>query len=77
LAQPLPGGGTSLRFNMHEYVAFDVFMLERPGAADGISPELLARAREWFDASDAAERQRLLDAIMAGLPGAYERYDVP
>ncbi|UIJ72497.1 mannonate dehydratase [Aurantimonas sp. HBX-1] len=77
LAQPLPGGGTSLRFNMHEYVAFDVFMLERPGAADGISPELLARAREWFDAADDAERQRLLDAIMAGLPGAYERYDVP
>ena len=77
LAQPLPGGGTSLRFNMHEYVAFDVFMLERPGAADGISPELLARARQWFDAADDAERQRLLDAIMAGLPGAYERYDVP
>ncbi|MBB4004498.1 MAG: mannonate dehydratase [Aurantimonas endophytica] len=77
LAEPLPGGGSSLRFNMHEYVAFDVFMLERPGAADGLSPELLARAKAWFDASDEAARERLLGAIMAGLPGAYERYDVP
>ncbi|NDV88456.1 mannonate dehydratase [Aurantimonas aggregata] len=77
LAQPLPGGGSSLRFNMHEYVAFDVFMLERPGAADGLAPDLLARAKAWFDASDETERERLLSAIMAGLPGAYERYDVP
>jgi mannonate dehydratase len=77
LAQPLPGGGSSLRFNMHEYVAFDVFMLERPGAEEGLPPDLLARAKAWFDASDEAERDRLLGAIMAGLPGAYERYDVP
>jgi mannonate dehydratase len=77
LAEPLPGGGSSLRFNMHEYVAFDVFMLERPGAANGHSPELMACAKAWFDASDEAARERLLGAIMAGLPGAYERYDVP
>lgn len=77
LAQPLPGGGSSLRFNMHEYVAFDVFMLERPGADDGVAPNLMARAKAWFDASDETERERLLGAIMAGLPGAYARYDVP
>lgn len=77
LAQPLPGGGSSLRFNMHEYVAFDVFMLERPGADEGVAPGLMSRAKAWFDASDDAERERLLGAIMAGLPGAYARYDVP
>ena len=77
LAAPLAGGGTSLRFNMHEYAAFDVFMLERPGAAEEASPDVLARAKAWFDASDSADRDRLLAAIMAGLPGAYARYDVP
>ncbi|MEC5323765.1 MULTISPECIES: mannonate dehydratase [unclassified Aurantimonas] len=77
LAAPLAGGGTSLRFNLHEYAAFDVFMLERPGAAEDVSPEVLDRAKAWFDASDAADRERLLAAIMAGLPGAYARYDVP
>lgn len=77
LAAPLAGGGTSLRFNMHEYAAFDVFMLERPGAAEEVTPDVLDRAKAWFDASDSADRDRLLAAIMAGLPGAYARYDVP
>ncbi len=77
LAAPLAGGGTSLRFNMHEYATFDVFMLERPGAAGELSPEILERAKAWFDVSDSAGRARLLAAIMAGLPGAYARYDVP
>lgn len=77
LAAPVAGGGTSLRFNMHEYAAFDVFMLERPGAADELSRELLDRARAWFEESNEADRERLLAAIMAGLPGAYARYDVP
>jgi len=77
LAAPVAGGGTSLRFNIHEYAAFDVFMLERPGAAEEVSPDVLARAKTWFDASNAVGRDRLLAAIMAGLPGAYARYDVP
>ena len=29
LAHKLPGGGTALRFNLHEYVAHDHFMLKR------------------------------------------------
>ncbi|KFC64029.1 Mannonate dehydratase [Bosea sp. LC85] len=77
LAYPLPGGGTALRFNLHEYVAFDHFMLERPGAADGHSAEVMDRARTWFERSTEADRARLLANIMAGLPGAYDRYDVP
>ncbi|MGH6781637.1 MAG: mannonate dehydratase, partial [Sphingomonadaceae bacterium] len=77
LAYPLPGGGTALRFNLHEYVAFDHFMLERPGAADGHSAEVIDRARAWFERSTEADRARLLANIMAGLPGAYDRYDVP
>ncbi|KRE17749.1 mannonate dehydratase [Bosea sp. Root381] len=77
LAYPLPGGGTALRFNIHEYVAFDHFMLQRPGAAEGHSAEVMDRASEWFERSSQADRDRLLANIMAGLPGAYDRYDVP
>ena len=77
LDAPVIGGAKALRFNIHEYVAFDWLMLERPGAADGHAPEILARARAWFDASTAADRARLLANIMAGLPGAYDRYDIP
>ena len=70
-------GGTALRFNAHEHAAFDCFMLRRPGAEGEHSPEVLARARVWFDAASEAEKDRLLATIMAGLPGAYQRYDVP
>ena len=45
LAHPLPGGGRALRFNAHEFAAFDCFMLQRPGAEADHSPEVLARAR--------------------------------
>jgi mannonate dehydratase len=77
LAHPLPGGGTALRFNAHEYAAFDCFMLKRPGAEADQSPEVLARARAWYDRSSEADRNKLLSNIMAGLPGAYDRYDIP
>ncbi|MBN8889928.1 MAG: mannonate dehydratase [Rhodospirillales bacterium 70-18] len=77
LAHPLPGGGTALRFNAHEFAAFDCCMLERAGAEADHPPEVVARARAWFARSTPAQRARLLANIMAGLPGAYERYDIP
>jgi mannonate dehydratase len=77
LAHPLPGGGTALRFNAHEHAAFDCFMLQRPGAEADHSPEILARAKEWFERSSETDRRKLLSNIMAGLPGAYDRYDIP
>src|SRR6478736_3989588 len=48
LAHPLPGGGTALRFNAHEYAAFDCFMLQRDGAQDDVAPDVLIRARAWL-----------------------------
>jgi mannonate dehydratase len=77
LAYPLPGGGTALRFNAHEFAAFDCFMLERSDAEADHSPEALKRAREWYDRSSESDRRQLLSNIMAGLPGAYDRYDIP
>ncbi|MEH3147398.1 MAG: mannonate dehydratase [Methylobacterium frigidaeris] len=77
LRHPLPGGGTALRFNAHQYVGFDAYILERPGAEEGVPPELLARAKAWVDGASEAEKDALLATIMAGLPGAFDRYDVP
>lgn len=77
LKAPLPGGGNALRFNAHEYAAFDVFMLNRAGAEADHSPVVLARARTWFEAASDADKSKLLASIMAGLPGAFDRYDIP
>ena len=76
LRHPVPGGATALRFNAHEFAAFDVHMLARPGAERDWSAETLHRARAWFDGADEATRQALLATIMAGLPGAFDRYDI-
>jgi mannonate dehydratase len=77
LAYPLPGGATALRFNLHEFAAFDCHMLQRPGAEAEYSADVLARAKDWYTRSSEADRRKLLANIMAGLPGAYDRYDVP
>jgi len=77
LAYKLPGGGTALRFNLHEYVALDHFMLKRKGADEGHSAEVMDKAKAWFDNSTQADRDRLLSSVMAGLPGAFDRYDLP
>ena len=77
LAVALPGGGTALRFNAHEYAAFDCFMLARKGAEQDHAPDVLTRARAWFGRASESDKDQLLATIMAGLPGAYDRYDIP
>jgi mannonate dehydratase len=77
LRNPLPGGGTGLRFNAHEFAAFDCLMLQRPGAEADHPPDVLRRARTWFDGAAEGDRAQLLASIMAGLPGAFDRYDLP
>lgn len=76
LHSPLPRGGSCLRFEAYRMAAFEVNMLGRKGAEDDYSPEVLARAAAWYQASSEAEREALLVAIMSGLPGAFDRYDV-
>lgn len=76
LRHPLPGGGNALRFNAHEFAAFDVLMLRRPGAEADHAPAVLARAHAWHQAASESDRARLLASIMAGLPGAFDRYDI-
>jgi mannonate dehydratase len=73
----LPGGGKALRFNAHEFAAFDCFMLKRPGAEADHAPDAVARGQEWFRRSSESDRARLLANIMAGLPGAFDRFDIP
>lgn len=73
----VPGGARALRFNIHEYVAFDWLMLQRPGADEGYSQDVLDRARRWHANASESDKARLLANIMAGLPGAYDRYDIP
>ena len=56
--------------------AFEVFMVQRPGATDAYSAEVLQAAQLWFDTATGDDQAQLLAAIMSGLPGTDDRYDI-
>jgi mannonate dehydratase len=76
LAAPVAGGATCLRFEAVRMAAFEVHMLGRQAAEADYTPQVLAKAGAWFQQATEADRDALLAAIMAGLPGAFDRYDV-
>lgn len=76
LDHPLATGGHCLRFSAAEMAGFELHMLGRTAAASEYPPEVVATAAEWDRQAGEADRERLLAAIMSGLPGAFARYDI-
>lgn len=76
LMHPLPRGGAALAFDYIACVAFDLFLLERPGAAHDYSEAEYTAAETLLAKLDADARQRLTHNIIAGLPGANTGYDL-
>jgi mannonate dehydratase len=77
LGYRMPSGAVALRFDAVRHAAFDVLMLARQGAEAEYAPVLLDAARRWFAGASEADKATLLSSVMAGLPGAYDRYDIP
>ena len=69
----LPGGSKALRFERLAFVAFDLFLLQRPGAEQDYTEAEVTRAQKHFEAMDTAARVALFKNTMLGLPGS----DVP
>jgi len=76
LAEPVKGGGTCLRFESKKMAAFEIYMLKREGAEADYTSTVCEQAKTWFEQSTTDDRDVLLTSIMAGLPGAYDRFDV-
>lgn len=75
LAAPVARGGTCLRFSAPRMAALELFMVGRGAAGDDYPAEVIAQAETWFQASSDDDRAALMHSVMAGLPGAYDRYD--
>ncbi|SES94604.1 mannonate dehydratase [Oceanicella actignis] len=76
LRAPVARGGSCLRFSAPRMAAFEIHMLGMEEARARYAPEAVAAADAWIAAAGQAERDALLEAIMAGLPGAFPRYDI-
>ena len=67
-------GSYALKFEMKAFVAFDVFILKRPGATEQYKPQQLQAAEAYFKTLTDDDIALLTKTIIAGLPGAEETY---
>jgi mannonate dehydratase len=72
LAYRVDHGGTCMRFDLIDFAAFDIHILQRKGAAEDFGEEIAAAAGERFAAMSEVRKSELASNVTAGLPGSTE-----
>jgi mannonate dehydratase len=72
LAWRRPTGATCMRFDLDDFAAFDIHVLQRPGAAEDFPDAVVAEAGRRAAAMDEAAKDRLAKNLVFGLPGSLE-----
>lgn len=70
LRHELPNGATCMRFDLDDFAAYDLFVLQRSGAENDYPENVRERAKQRYFSFSNGEIELLSSSIMCGLPGA-------
>jgi mannonate dehydratase len=70
----LPDKSKALRFEKSAFVAFDLFLLKRPGAEKEYSHDEIQKARDRLSRMNSQAQETLFRSALMGLPGSEEHF---
>ena len=74
IAYPMPDGSTALYFERAAFIAFDIFLLQRPNAAKDYAAEDVQKATDLFVAMSDKQKEKLFQNLLLGLPGSDDAF---